>query len=70
MALWAVRRSGLGQYLKPGYNILQRFQRGAEPDDDIDCFMVVNSFKKLADAKKAAAKVEGIVEIKEHKIKK
>jgi len=66
--LWAVRGSGLGQYLKTGYNVIQRFQRGTEPDDIVDCFMVVGSFKKKKDADRAAKKVTGIVEIRKHKI--
>lgn len=68
MALWAVKYSGLGSYLKPGYNVLKRFQRGDKPDDTMDCCMVVGSFKHLKDAERAAKKEKGIIEIREHKI--
>ena len=66
--LWAVRGNGISAYLKVGFNILKRFKRGDEKNDNDDCFMWIASAKTLEGAKKLAAKQEDETEIREFKI--
>ena len=66
--LWAVRGNGISAYLKVGFNVLRRFQRGDEKNDNVDCFMWICCAKNLKDAKKMAAKQEHETEIREFKI--
>jgi len=68
--IWAVRGNLLGQYLKPGYNIVVRYQRGDAPDDKLDCFMVLGSANTKSSAKKLAKKTGLDTEIMEFQVKK
>ena len=68
MAIVAIRGTSFSQYLKPGYNVVRRYQRGKEPDDSYDCFMWLCSAKTLKAAKTKAKKYKGQIEIREFKI--
>ena len=66
--LWAVKGKGINHYLKEGFNVLRRFQRGDEPDDKMDTFMWFGCSKTLEGAKKLQGKQEVETEIREFKI--
>ena len=52
MAIVAVRGKGIYQYLRKGFNIVKRYQRGEKPDDDIDCFQFMERCKTKKQAEK------------------
>ena len=66
--LWAVRGNGINHYLKDGFNVVRRFKKGEEPDDNVDSFMWFGSSKTLEGAEKIAAKQDVETEIREFKI--
>ena len=66
--LWAVRGNGINHYLKEGFNVLRRFQKGEQPDDKVDTFMWFGCSKTLEGAEKISAKQEVETEIREFKI--
>jgi hypothetical protein len=66
--LWSVRGNNITQYLKPGYNIVRRFQREETPNDKLDCFMWLGSTNNLDAAKKLCKKHKD-AEIIKHKLK-
>jgi hypothetical protein len=68
--IWAVRGNLLGQYLKPGYNVVVRYQRGDTPDDKLDCFMVLGSSNTKSSAKKLAKNTGLNAEVVEFQTKK
>ena len=69
MAIVAVRGRSFGLYLKEGYNIVRRYQKGDAPDDKDDSFEHLGYCKELKDAEKKAEKFSGDIEIREHKLK-
>ena len=68
MAIVAIRGTSFGQYLKKGYNIVRRYQRGQNPDNDFDCFEHLGCSKTKKEALKRAKKFSGDIEIREHKV--
>ena len=68
MAIVAIRGTSFSQYLKPGYNVVRRYQRGVQPDNDYDCFEWLCSAKTLKLAETKARKYKGQIEIREFKI--
>ena len=63
-----IKGSSFGQYLKVGYNVIARKQRGDEPDDKNDLFTWFGYSKNLETAKKMAAKQVVETEIREFKL--
>ena len=63
MARAFIRGSSLTQYLKVGYNVVRRFQRGEEPDNNNDLFEWLCSAKTRKVAKTKARKYKGETEI-------
>ena len=68
MARAFIRGSSFTQYLKVGYNVVGRFQKGDKPDDSNDFFEWFGSSKTLEGAKRIAGKQQGETEIREFKI--
>ena len=66
--LVAIRGNVFGNYLKVGYNVVRRWQRGAEPDDNLDYFMWIGASKSLKTAKQIQKKQDFETEIREFKI--
>ena len=64
----AIRGNVFGNYLKVGYNVVRRWQRGAEPDDKVDYFMWIGASKNLETAKQIQKKQDFETEIREFKI--
>ena len=52
-------------YLKEGYNVVRRYQKGNTADDKIDFFEHLGCYKDLEVAKRFCEKQEGVVEIKQ-----
>tara|TARA_R100000963_G_C4606585_1_gene78412 strand:- start:257 stop:460 length:204 start_codon:yes stop_codon:yes gene_type:complete len=52
-------------YLKEGYNVVRRYQKGNTADDKIDFFEHLGCYKDLEVAKRFCKKQEGVVEIKD-----
>jgi len=52
----AIKGNVFGNYLKVGYNVVRRWQRGADPDDKVDYFMWIGASKNLENSKKTTAK--------------
>ena len=63
MARAFIRGRVFNQYLKVGYNVVRRFQRGDEPDNSNDLFEWLCSAKTRKSAEKKAAELEGNTEI-------
>ena len=63
MARAFIRGRSFNQYLKVGYNVVRRFQKGDAPDNDNDLFEWLCSAKTRKAAKKKTAKHEGETEI-------
>jgi len=70
MAIVAIRGHSFGQYLKDGYNVVRRYQKGEEPDDKEDCFEHLGKCKTKKEAEKKAKPLKGKIEIVAHGIKK
>ena len=64
----AIKGNVFGNYLKVGYNVVRRWQRGADPDDNVDYFMWIGASKNLETAKKLQQKQKFETEIREFKI--
>ena len=64
----AIRGNVFGNYMKVGYNVVRRWQRGADPDDNVDYFMWIGASKNLETAKTLQKKQEFETEIREFKI--
>ena len=52
-------------YLKEGYNVVRRYQKGETADDKIDFFEHLGCYKDLDVAKRFCEKQQGVVEIKQ-----
>jgi len=63
-----IRGGSFTQYLKKGYNIVRRYQRGEEPVYADDCFELLLCCKTEAQAKKKSKDFEGNIEIIKNKI--
>lgn len=63
--LVAVRGSMFAVYLKEGFNVVRRYQKGETADDKIDFFEHLGCYKDLDVAKRFCKKQQGVVEIKQ-----
>jgi hypothetical protein len=67
MAIVAVRGKGIHHYLKEGYNVVRRYQKGESPDEINDCFEFLLRCKTQTQAEKQIKKFSGKIEIIEFK---
>ena len=70
MARAFIRGKSFMQYLKSGYNIVRRFQRGEEPDNENDLFEYIMRCKTEKRAKSQIKKLDFEAEIMEFKTSK
>jgi len=68
MARAFIRGSSFAQYLKVGYNVVVRYQKGNEPDDKNDFFELIGYSKNLETAKRLQTKHNAETEIMFFKI--
>ena len=68
MALVVIRGGQFTQYLKKGYNVVRRYQKGEEPVYSDDWFELLVCCKTETLAKKKAKEFEGTIEIIKHKV--
>jgi|14BtaG_2_1085337.scaffolds.fasta_scaffold07916_5 hypothetical protein len=61
----AIRGNVFGVYLKEGYNIVRRYQKGDKPNDKADLFEHLGCYQNLDKAKRLSKKQEGVIEIKQ-----
>ncbi len=62
--LVAIRGSMFAVYLRDGYNVVRRYQKGDAPDDKIDFFEHLGCYKDIEVAERFCKKQQGVVEIK------
>jgi len=67
--LVAIRGSMFAVYLRDGYNVVRRYQKGDTPNDKIDFFEHLGCYKDIEVAKRFCKKQQGVVEIKDNSSK-
>ena len=70
MATVAIKGKGIYRYFKEGYNIVRRYQRGDNPDDELDLFEPLGSSKTKRAADSKAKKFTGDIEVIKYKTPK